>query len=100
MTAGIVIPLTLVPPRQRDPVMLVVMGTCIAIGIGLIAVLIAALTVRGHSMPVRWKEYRPDKAMLKLQFRRSAQAKGLLEAMGIALPASTAAPPGIAASAE
>jgi hypothetical protein len=85
LVGGIAIPLAFVPARQRQPMLFVIMGTCIALGIGFLALLIASLVVRDRYMPIRWKDYKPDKATVKLKFRRPEQSAGFIEALGVSL---------------
>jgi hypothetical protein len=84
MIAGVVIPLAVVPMPQRRPLLVLAMGLSIALGVGLMSLLAASLLVRDRHMPIRWKEYKPDKATVKLKFRRPEQSAGLMDALGIA----------------
>ncbi len=83
LVAGILVPVAVLPFAQRRPMLAVILGLATAVCVGVTAILIAALVVRDRSMPVRWKEYQPDKATVKLRFRRPDKSAGLMEALGI-----------------
>lgn len=83
LIAGIAIPIAVVPVPRRRLMLVIIMGAVIAVGLGLISMLLASLVVRDKYMPVRWKDYKPDRATVKLKFRQPEQSAGLLEAMGV-----------------
>jgi hypothetical protein len=47
--------------------------------------LISALVARDQAIPIRWKNYQPDKATVRLRFRWPEKSAALIEALGVSV---------------